>query len=142
MTPSLVTLDKSAQSVEATGHPNDCTEPVPGTVQGSEPHSVTVKNAAGDEKPIATYNNATLHFDSHSHDYSADDGCHDNSSHDLTDDAGDFNKSNWSTSVSINPASGSDSPVLVKNDDVATDPKTGSPVNVTGTGINNSVSDT
>jgi hypothetical protein len=146
MTPSLVTLDKDAQSVEATGHPSDCTEPVPGPVQGSEPHSVTVKNAAGDEKPFATYDNATLHFDTHSHEYSDndDDGskeCHDDASHDLTASGGDLNKSNWSSSVSITPAGGNDTPVLVKNDNVATDPKTGSPVNATGTGINNSVSD-
>jgi len=138
---SLVTLDTDGQSVEATGHPTNCTEPVPGSVTGSEPHSVTVNNASGDEQPLATHDHATLHFDSHSHDYSELEGCHDNASHDLTDDAGDFNKANWSSSVSIDPASDPDTPVLVQQDNVATDPKTGSPVNVTGTGVNNSLSE-
>lgn len=143
MTPALVTVDKSGtQSVEATGHPTDCTEPVPGSVQGTEPHSVTVNNASGDEKPLATYDHATLHFDSHSHDYTAVEGCHQNSSHDLDKASGYLNKGNWSSSISISPANESASPVLVKNNDVATDPTTGDPVNAVGTGINNSVSDT
>lgn len=141
MTPSLVTLDKDAQSVEATGHPSDCTEPVPGSVQGSEPHSVTVNNAAGDEKPLATYDNATLHFDSHSHDYTAAEGCHENASHDLTKASGQLNKSKWSSSVSISPAGASATPVLSAQDGVGTDPKTGSNVNAKAGGINSSVSE-
>lgn len=137
----VVTNDLSGTSCEATGHPSDCTEPVPGTVEGSEPHSVTVNNANGDEKPVATLDFCTLHFDSHSHDYTDTEGCHQDESHDLTKSGGDFNSGNWSSSVSISPANEPASPVLVVADDVATDPTTGSPVNTVDTGVNNSVSE-
>jgi len=138
----LVTTDTgSTQSVEATGHPSDCTEPVSGSVQGSEPHSVTVNNAAGEEKPLATYDHATLHFDSHSHDYSELEGCHDNASHDLTEASGYLNKGNWSSSISIDPANDPDTPVLVAQTGVGTDPKTGSNVNGIAGGVNSSVSE-
>lgn len=125
----IVTDDRNGKSCEATGHPSDCTEPVSGVVEGSS-HSVTINNANGDEKPIAT-TASTLHFDSHSHDYSVEQGCHDNQSHDISSYT-----SNVSSSINING-----NPVLIISSDVATDPGTGDSVNVTGSGINNSLSE-
>lgn len=126
----LATDDLDGSSCEATGHPTSCTEPVPGSIQGSS-HSVTVNNANGDEKPVATQA-STLHFDSHAHSYSSLDGCYNNQSHDLT--GADFNESNLSSSLNING-----NPVIVVADAVATDPGSGGDVNVTNTGINNSL---
>lgn len=128
----LVTDDLGGKSVEATGHPSECTEPVSGDIRGTS-HSVTVTTAQGDSEPIAT-KVSTLHFDSHSHDYDSDNGCHDNQSHDLTDS--DLNSANMSSSITIN-----DEPVLIVADAVSTDPGTGSGVNIVSTGINNSLSE-
>jgi hypothetical protein len=88
---------------------------------------VTLNNANGDEQPIAT-ETSTLHFDSHSHDYSDEDGCHDDQSHDLNPSP--------SSSLNINGEA-----VLLVEDDVATDPGTGSPVNVVSAGISTSLGD-
>lgn len=129
----IATDDLNGQSCEATGHPTNCTEPVPGTIQGSG-HSVTVNNANGEEKPIAT-RASTLHFDTHSHDYSSELGCHANQSHDLT--GTDFNDANLSSSLNINGE-----PVIVLADDVSTDPGSNGPVNMTGTGISDSLNET
>lgn len=134
----LVTDDLNGTSCEATGHPSSCTEPVPGTVQGTS-HSVTINNANGDEKPIAT-RASTLHFDSHAHSYTDTDNdgnkeCTDMQSHDLS--GGDFNSANLSSSLNINGE-----PVIVVANDVATDPGSNSPVNTTGTGINNTLNET
>lgn len=128
----IVTDDVSGQSTEATGHPTDCTEPVPGVVQGTS-HSVTVTSAGGDSAPVAT-KLSTLHFDSHSHDHTSAEGCHEDASHDLTD--ADFDTANMSDSLTINGE-----PVMIVADAVSTDPKTSDDVNVTGSGINGSISE-
>lgn len=127
----IATHDLDGQSCEATGHPTDCTEPVPGSIQGPS-RSVTVINANGDEQPIAT-ETSTLHFDSHSHEYSDndDDGtkeCHNDQSHDITPVS--------SSSLNINGEA-----VLLVSDNVATDPVTGAPVNIVSTGISTSLGD-
>lgn len=127
---SLVTHDKTKGSCEATGHPSECTEPVTGTIDGSS-NSITVENSTGDKKSLAT-KNSTLHFDTHSHDYSVEDGCHNNQSHDLTGD--DLGSNGVSSSITINQT-----PVLIVENDVATDPVTGSAVNIVSSGINNSL---
>ena len=126
----IATHDLKGQSCEATGHPDDCTEPMPGSIQGPN-RSVTVVNASGEEQPIAT-ESSTLHFDSHSHDYSEAEGCHDDQSHDLTGS----DLSNLSSSININGE-----PVILVKDNVATDPGTGAPVNVVSGGISTSLGD-
>lgn len=124
---SIVTDDLDSQSCEATGHPSDCTEPVSGVVEGSS-HSVTINTANGDEKPIAT-TASTLQFDSHAHDYSVEQGCHDNQSHSISSYT-----DNVSSSININGNT-----VLIVSNSVATDPGTGSDVNITGSGVNSSL---
>jgi len=125
----IVTVDKSDQeSCEATGHPEDnCTEPVPGQVQKTSTHSVTVTSASGDEKQVATIDSAVMHFDSHSHDYSALEGCHQDESHDINPAPSKL------SSFTING-----SRMYVVKDNVTSDPITDEPVNIIGSGINNS----
>jgi len=129
--PGLVTIDKPSQeSCETTGHPEDnCTEPVPGQVVKTSDHNVTVTNAAGETKQLATITSADMFFESHSHDYSALQGCHQDESHSLDPD-----KSKVS-SMTING-----SPVYLKESAVTSDPITDKAVNLIGTGVNNSVS--
>lgn len=128
-----------SESVEATGHPSECQEPVIGTVSGSEPHSVTVNNKNGVEQTIATYGHAVLQFPKHDHDYGDVDGCHDEESHNIDKESGNLNKENWSLSVSINPANEPKTPTLIVNNGVGTDPKTSERVNSIDSGINNSI---
>lgn len=129
----LVTYDNDKQSVEALGHPSDCTEPAPGTVTTSASHSVTVTNGAGDTKGLVIESdNPAFDIPSHAHDYSGIDGCHDTASHNITS----LDSSKFSNSLTING-----SKVMVVNDGYATDPKTGGNVNVVGTGINNTVTE-
>lgn len=124
----LVTIDVTEQSVEANGHPTECTNPAPGTVDGDS--SVTVANASGDSSGIATIDNADMNIPTHSHDYSGDDGCHDNASHTLDPDV-----SNASSSITING-----SPVYIVGTGVTTDPKSGDNVDLSE-GLNNSVTE-
>jgi hypothetical protein len=128
--PGLATIDKSSQqSCEATGHPEDnCTEPVPGQIQKTSDHSVTVTNASGETKQIATLDSANMFFESHSHDYSLLEGCHQDESHTLDPDSGKL------ASITING-----SPAYVVEDNVTSDPTTGEPVNIVGAGVNNSM---
>lgn len=132
----LVTLDGSGNSTEATGHPTECTEPVPGTVGASGGStSVTVRNASGDVQPLASTGNASLQFPTHSHEYkdTNDDGnktCTSDSSHDIT-------PSTVSSSITING-----SPVFIEGDGVATDPASGGSVNILDGVINNSLTET
>lgn len=128
----------SGSSLEATGHPTECAEPVSGSVQGTG-HSVKITAADGSSEPIAT-KLSTLHFDSHAHEYSdiTDDDvynpeCHTFESHDLS--GADFNDANLSSSITINGEA-----VLIVSDDVATDPGTGGSINIIEAGVNNSVS--
>lgn len=131
----LVTYDLNDESVEALGHPSDCTEPAPGTVSGSASHSITVTNAAGESKGFAIVSDSpSFEIPTHSHDYSDPEGCHDDASHSIG--TGSMDTSKFSSSVTING-----SPVMVVNDAYATDPKSGGNVNVVGTGINNSITE-
>ena len=125
----IVTIDKSNQnSCEATGHPKDnCTEPVPGQIQKESTHSVTVTSSDGTVKQVATIDSAVMHFDSHSHDFSVLEGCHENASHDIDPDPSKL------SSLTING-----SRMYIVKDNVTTDPKTGDPVNIIGSGINTS----
>lgn len=116
-------------AAEAEGHPSECTAVVSGSVQSDSPSSVTVTTSGGVTKGIATKSNASIHFDSHSHDYTDTEGCHEDSSHDLDPDS-----SKDSSSVTING-----SPVYIVGDGVTTDPGSGGNVNTTGAGDNNSV---
>lgn len=128
----LVTDDITEQSCEATGHPTECQEPAPGTVQNSD-NGITVNAADGSESSLAT-RASTLHFDSHSHAYTTDLGCHSNSAHDLT--GSDFNDANLSQGITVN-----NEPVLLVASDVATDPGTGSPVNIVSENVNNGINE-
>lgn len=114
---------------EAKGHPSDCTAVVSGSVKSTSSSSVTVTTSGGTTKGIATVDNAKIRFDSHSHDYSDDEGCHEDSSHDLDPDSGKD-----SSSVTING-----SPMYLVKDAATTDPGSGGDVNITGAGNNNSV---
>lgn len=129
MSVKFATFDAPAK---AEGHPSECTAVVSGTVQSDSPSSVTVTTSGGTTKGIATVNNASIHFDSHSHDYSTKQGCHQNSSHDLDPDSGQD-----SSSLTING-----SPVYIVKNGVTTDPGSGGSVNITGAGNNNSVTET
>lgn len=109
---------------EAFGHPSECVEPVSGTIESEAPQSVSVNG-----NPIATVDTATISFDSHSHDYSDADGCHNNSSHNIDPET-------VSTSITINGSA-----VYIVEDGVATDPITGGNINITTSGNNNSVTE-
>lgn len=63
----------------ADGHPTECTEPAPGSIQGSTP--VTI-----DGTSIADQGADRMHYDPHAHDYAPEPGCHDVFGHDLTPD--------------------------------------------------------
>lgn len=107
---------------EATGHPSDCSEPASGTVKNdSGGHNVTVKTSDG-EFMVATKDVAAMDFPSHAHDYSAVEGCHDNSSHNLDPKDGAL------LNITI---AGSD--VYPVDTDVQKDPKTGKKINITST---------
>lgn len=68
-------------SCEADGHPTECTEPAPGTIEDTDnSQPLTLDGTA-----VADHGDR-MHFDSHSHDYSTDLGCHDVQSHDLVPD--------------------------------------------------------
>ena len=71
---------------EAAGHPSDCQEPAVGEVKQTSSHNITFTDASGDTKEVATEATADIHFDSHAHDYSELEGCHDNQSHDIDPD--------------------------------------------------------
>lgn len=129
----LVTYDLNDDSVEALGHPSECTEPAPGKVTTSASHSVTVTNADGETKGLVIESDGPA-FDvpSHAHDHTDAEGCHQNESHNITA----LDSSKFSSSLTING-----SKVMVVNDAYATDPTTGGNVNVVGTGINNSLTE-
>lgn len=126
----LLTLDITEETVEAYGHPDECTEPATGTVSQyqSETNNVTVTNSAGQSSRLATRADANLQIPSHSHDYGSLDGCHDNDEHKLLPD---MDKD--SPSVTVNG-----SPVFLNGATVTTDPKSGGDVSVTNE-VNTSV---
>lgn len=128
----LVTIGASC---EAEGHPSECTAVVSGAVQSTSEASMSVSNADGSESDLATIETADIHFDSHAHDHTSEEGCHQNESHDI-------DPSTTSTSLTLNTSSGTDSAIYVTGSGVATDPTSGGDVNITDAGDNNSVSET
>lgn len=114
-------------SCEALGHPAECTEPAPGTVEQSSSHSLSINGTQ-----VATIASADMSFLSHAHDHSTLEGCHDNQSHTL-----DPATSAASSSLTVNG-----SPIYVVADGVTTDPGSGGNVNIVDSGGNNTVSET
>lgn len=112
---------------EANGHPTECTEPAPGSVQQSSSHGVTVNGTQ-----VATIASADMNFSSHAHDHTTEEGCHDNQSHSLDPDAGAD-----SSSVTVNG-----SPVYIVGDGVTTDPGSGGTVDIVDSGGNNTITET
>lgn len=123
----VVTL---GNTVEAFGHPTNCTEPATGSVsqKGSETNGVTITNASGTTSRLASVADAELVVSSHAHDYSSTEGCHDTASHALSPDSSEV-----SSSLSIDG-----SPVMLAGAAVTTDPKSGGDVKI-ATGSNNSI---
>jgi hypothetical protein len=105
-------------TAEAFGHPSECTEPAPGTVVSAGSHGITV-SAGGSTKEVATIAAADISVPSHAHDYTSEEGCHQNESHTLDPDNGE-------PSITING-----SPVYLVEDGVTTDPTTGGNVDIT-----------
>jgi uncharacterized Zn-binding protein involved in type VI secretion len=67
---------------EATGHPGECQEPVPGEVQDADGDTDFTVNGV----PVADHSDV-MHFDSHAHSYSGDPPkCGGYTDHDLTPD--------------------------------------------------------
>lgn len=126
----LLTLDITKETVEAYGHPDECTEPATGTVSQyqSETNNVTVTNSAGQSSRLATRADARLQIPSHSHDYDSIDGCHNSAEHTLLPDS-----DKDSQSVTING-----SPVFFDGNEVTSDPKSNGNVSVTNE-VNTSV---
>jgi hypothetical protein len=130
--PRIATVDKdSEKSCEATGHPSECTEPVPGPINKTDTHNVNITTASNVTKQIATIQSSEMFFPKHDHDYGGGDGCHDEESHTLDPE---IPKTASSGSITINQ-----SPVYIVEDDVTKDPKTDEKVNIVKAGINNSV---
>jgi len=107
---------------EATGHPDDCSEPAPGEVKNdSGSHNVTIKTNDG-VFMLATKNVAVMEFPSHAHDYSAVEGCHESESHSLDPKDSEL--------LNITVAGSKVYPV---DTDVQKDPKTGEKINIIST---------
>jgi hypothetical protein len=115
-------------SIEASGHPSECQEPVPGSVVSTDSHSVSV-TVGGSTREIATTASADLSLPPHAHDYTDDEGCHQNESHTL-------DPSVTSSSITING-----SPIYFVEDDVATDPTTGGSIDITSNPFNTAIDD-
>lgn len=109
-------------SLEAFGHPTECTEPAPGSVTGSSTVSID-----GDD--VAVKSQASLEFPSHGHDIDDSKDCIDKYSHSFQPD-----ESALSNSVTING-----NPAYLDGGTVGTDPGTGGDVNYTDNGGNDSV---
>lgn len=118
----MTNILSAGASCEAFGHPSECENPVAGTVSSTTQSSVTLNGNS-----IATVGNAELSFNSHAHDYSDVDGCHENASHSLDSGA-------TAPSVTING-----SPVYLAGDGVATDPISGGTINITSSGNSGSL---
>lgn len=119
---------------EAEGHPSECTPVVSGAVQQTAGASLSINNANGVTANLATTETAYMHFDSHSHDYSAELGCHQNESHDV-------DPTTTSSSLTLNTASGVTAELYIVGDGVGTDPTSGGNINITNAGENNSMSE-
>jgi hypothetical protein len=108
--PALIDAD-----CEAFGHPTECQEPAPGTVQKDSSHGITV-TVDGVTREIGTIDTATINFPEHSHSYNG--ACVDNESHQLDPDTGNPN-------ITING-----SPIYEVDSSVTTDPKTDGSVDI------------
>lgn len=114
-------------SCEATGHPAECTEPAPGTVEQSSSHSLSINGTQ-----VATLASADIQFSSHSHSYTGDPpSCGDNQSHTL-----DPETAAASSSLTVNG-----SPIYIVGDGVTTDPGSGGDVNIVDSGGNSTVTE-
>lgn len=122
----IVTIDESSEnSCEAEGHPSECTPVVDGQIIKQSNHNVTLTDASGVTKQLATINSARLSFSSHSHTFDAVLGaCVDDKSHVLSADSSAFDDS-----LKVNG-----SRVFIVEDDVTTDPDSGGAVNVLSQG--------
>lgn len=121
--PDIALIDASAQ---ASGHPSQCTPTVSGSVDSTSSHNVTV-TVGGTTKEVATIATANINFSSHAHDYTTEEGCHQNQSHSLDPDTGE-------SSITING-----SPVYLVGNGVTTDPTSGGSVDITSNPISPSV---
>jgi hypothetical protein len=112
-------------SVEAFGHPSECQEPASGEVVSTASHGISV-TVNGTSREVATIASADISLPSHAHDYSSEDGCHQNESHTL-DPSGE-------ASITING-----SPIYLVENNAATDPTSGGAIDIrnnpTATGI-------
>ena len=118
-----IALALVGSSAEAYDHPSDCEEPVAGTVVSTDGCFVTVNGTE-----VATTQTADIHFDSHSHDYTVLEGCHQDESHDIDPDEG-------STMITVNG-----SPAYLTKDRVTTDPESDGDVDIIDSGGNDIVS--
>jgi len=102
---------------EADGHPSSCSEPAPGTVEETAASPLSIKGV-----DVASHGTAVLHFPSHAHDYSEEDGCIAMQSHDLTPDQEHL--------LTVNGTS------VMHVGDSTTDPGSGGTAEITGHGGN------
>lgn len=102
---------------EANGHPTECQEPAPGSVVSTASHGVTV-TVGGTTREIATIASADISVPSHAHDYTSEEGCHQNESHTIDPDTGE-------PSITING-----SPIYLVENGTTTDPTTGGDVDI------------
>lgn len=104
-------------STEAFGHPTQCTEPAPGSVEKTTGHEITV-TVNGSTKEIASIDSAEINIPPHAHDYSVLLGCHASQSHSIDPDTGE-------PSITING-----SPIYLVENNVTSDPGSGGNVNI------------
>jgi hypothetical protein len=98
---------------EATGHPPQCTEPAPGTVEGVG--SILSVNGTS----VYSADSADMVFGSHAHSYSTDKGCFDVQSHSLDPDQSHILSVNGTTVQAVG--------------DSTTDPGSGGTASITST---------
>lgn len=127
----MTTFVTLSADCEGKGHPSDCTEPAPGKVEQQSAHGVSVTNAGGETKQLATVASADMNFPTHAHDIDKDGNCGDDASHTL-----DPTSSGLSSSVTING-----SPIYLQKSGVQSDPKTGDDIDIINSGVNNSVTE-
>lgn len=117
------TLALVSGSCDATGHPTQCQEPAPGSIQDADAKTpITV-----DGTPLADHGDR-LHFDSHAHAYSSMKGCYDMQSHDLVPDQ--------------TPPITVDGRPVMRVGDHTTDPGSGGTAEIVGSGGNSALTHT
>lgn len=65
----------------ADGHPTSCQEPAPGSLVNVDSNAPITLDGT-----VVADHGDKMHYDSHAHDYSSKEGCHDYQSHDLVPD--------------------------------------------------------